>query len=66
MDEAEAEADEEAKDAVKPPQKVPTLYVRNLNDKLKVEGKSSSICLTLHFFIFRNASQPVYALFDLR
>ena len=23
----------------KPPAKVPTLYVRNLNDKVKVEGK---------------------------
>lgn len=38
----EETVEEEAKEAsemVKPPMKVPTLYVRNLNDKLKIEGK---------------------------
>ena len=45
MGEADAEAGdgdaeiEVGKEIVKPQVKVPTLYVRNLNDKIKIEGK---------------------------
>lgn len=38
--------DAKAKAELKPaPAKVPTLYVRNLNDKLKIEGKFCSFSL---------------------
>ena len=52
---------------IKPVIKVPTLYVRNLNDKIKVEGKFQYLNIRSHYLILtRNASQSVYALFDLR
>ena len=70
--EADADAEAEAGDAVieadkemvKPQIKVPTLYVRNLNDKIKVEGKLFSINnikIIIPYF-FRNANEPIFTL----
>ena len=39
MEEENKDADKPVEVKNKPPAKVPSLYVRNLNDKVKVEGK---------------------------
>ena len=45
----EAAVIETDKEVVKPQVKVPTLYVRNLNDKMKIEGKQLKISQLINF-----------------
>ena len=66
-EELKQEKEEGEVNEIKPVIKVPTLYVRNLNDKIKVEGKFQYLNIRSHYLILtRNASQSIHALFDLR
>ena len=52
--------------AVAKPKALPTLYVRNLNEKIKLEGKCNQTLSFDFYFFYRTSNQLVPSLFDLR
>ena len=69
-DDEKPKTEEEVK--VAKPEQIPTLYLRNLNDKIKLEGKhSKSVFLSYELRLtfcssnYRDASQSVYAFFNV-